>query len=209
MLSGISLPCKGQPSTGSTGLDDAEQFAVRRTTPRFYQGSTVQRVQLDERSDEADRHGFKVDPKLMDGHIATQKALMHTTKRTQKRSQASPHAFSGVGMHFADASPLIIPRPFLVARRHHRARPRKTVVAVVLIGEHMRAVARKLMDMAAQGLPGRIRDDAQAHLARLASDRAQERRAIVGIGAPSALFVGPTAGRIGRITVLVTFSPAF
>lgn len=68
-----------------------------------------------------------------------------------------------------------------------------------------RTAGSEPLDMRPQGGLFGIGYHAQPHLVALAADRAQRRRAIVGIGAASAPLIGSTARRVIRIEVLRTF----
>ena len=71
-------------------------------------------------------------------------------------------------------------------------------VALVLVGVGLRSGLGKAMDVRTQGLAFRIFDDAQAHLAAFSPDRADNRRAVIGVGAASFAFVGSTTRRVVR-----------
>src|SRR5688572_8381797 len=143
----------------------------------------------------------------MHGDITTQAMFTHAAKNTQESAQARPHAFRRVGVNFADAIAIIIPRPLFVTMSDHRTWTGNRVVAVIFIGIDMRSFARKLLDMLAQRDLFRIRHHAQAHFARLSSHRPQNRGTVIGKGAASPAFVGATAGWIGWLKVFASFFP--
>ena len=63
------------------------------------------------------------------------------------------------------------------------------------------------VDMSFQGLLIGVMDQPQPDLTALAANRAHDWRTIIVISAVTALFIGPSAGRIIRVRVIITFFP--
>ena len=162
-------------------------------------------MQCNEFRDEADRHNLEIDVKFMDGDIATQVSLMHAAKDPQEGPQASPHALSSIGVDFANAIPVVVTRLFFAAMGDGGVRPLDLVVALVFICVPVGSNARELMHMLPQRCALRIGNHAQADLTRFTSDRPQDRRAVVGVGAPPPSFVRPAAWRVRRVAMLIAF----
>jgi hypothetical protein len=62
--------------------------------------------------------GFGIDSPLMDGTIVVEAPFGYSSKGTQEVSQASPHSFNGIGMHFIDSVLILILSPLFTAMIH-------------------------------------------------------------------------------------------
>src|SRR5262245_52281059 len=65
---------------------------------------------------EVRRHPLEIMRPLKHGAVLVQKPLTHATEGAQEVSHARPDPFDRVGMDFADAIAVIIPRPFALSR---------------------------------------------------------------------------------------------
>src|SRR5664279_5540783 len=115
----------------------------------------------------------------MNSDIAAQEMLADAPKGTQKSPQPRPHALGRVRVHFTDAVPIIVARPFVVSVCDHRARALNRVIAVVLIGIDMRSLPGETLDMLSQGRLLRVGSDPQTDLPTLASNRPQDGRTVI------------------------------
>src|SRR3990172_2390640 len=134
---------------------------------------------MDESSNETNGNALEVDGKLMDCHVATEKMLADTPKRTQEGTQARPQSFNRVGVDFADAIAVIVARPLVNAMRHRRTRTLNGVVTVVLVGVDMRAFTREAFDVRPQRDGLGVLDHPQTHLPALPPNRAQDGRTVI------------------------------
>jgi hypothetical protein len=61
---------------------------------------------------------------------------MDTPQGTQEVSHGGPHALARVDVHFADAIPIVVTRPFLLAVADRRVAANDVVVALPFVGEY-------------------------------------------------------------------------
>jgi hypothetical protein len=136
-----------------------------------------------------------------------QVTLMNAAKGTQEITQSSPQTFVAVGVGFKPAITIVIARPFLSAMTNRLTNALECVVTLVLIRVDQRIGLGKLLDKLTQGQAFGILHHSQANLPCLASDHAQHRRAVIGIGSTSPLLVGPTTGWVKWIEMFIAFFP--
>ena len=107
---------------------------------------------------------------------------MNTAEWTEKRSHPSPHPFGRIGMHFADAVPIIVTSPFLDGMTDGGMGSLELVIAVRFIGVDLSIRLGELMHMPTESGPCRIVDNAQPYLSALSPNRPDDGRTVVGIG---------------------------
>lgn len=132
---------------------------------------------------------------------------MNAAKRTEEVTHGRPHAFSGVGMNFADAIAIIIPGPFLIGVTDGGVGPDNMVVSLPFIGVDLGSGQGEGVDVVFQSFAIRVMDDPQPDLARFPAHRPDHGRTVIVIGPVSDLFIGPAARRVSRVRVIVTFFP--
>jgi hypothetical protein len=86
-------------------------------------------------------------------------------------------------MHFPNAIPIIIPRPFVDAMLDHRLLAGQIVIALPFIGVDCRFAFGKALHMVQEGRCIGAGNRAQAQLFTLPSDGADNRHQVIGIGA--------------------------
>ncbi len=150
---------------------------------------------------------FQVDAVFTHCHIVREISFMHTTKGSQEIAYSSPHTFRRVDVDLPAAIAIIITRPFVVAMIDRDALAFDVIVALPFIGIHDSLRSRELRQMFLQRLAVGMLGHTQPHLVTLASDGANDRRAIILIGSVPSLFVSAPAWRIGRIAVFFAFFP--
>ncbi len=69
----------------------------------------------DKGSDEIGANLLKIDVKLADGKIASQKLFVDTPKRAKEVAHERPHPFDGINMDFTDTIPIVIARPLVLS----------------------------------------------------------------------------------------------
>ena len=84
---------------------------------------------------------------------------------------------------------------------------KEMVVAWVFIGAYLRVGERKAMHMRFDGSSSRIAGHADVHLACFSPNRANERRAVMGIGPSSTTIVCALARWISRVKGFFPFFP--
>ena len=107
---------------------------------------------------------------------------MNTAEWTEKRSHPSPHPFGRIGMHFADAVPIIVTSPFLDGMTDGGMGSLELVIAVRFIGVDPCLRLNELMHMATEGGSRRIADDTQPYLSTLSPTCPDDEGTVVGIG---------------------------
>jgi len=132
---------------------------------------------------------------------------MNPFERTDEVTHVSPQPFGGVAMDFTKAIAVIITRPLMPSMTDAVAWPSDAIVALIFIGVENGLALCEAFRMGSQRDPFGVRHHPQPYLSRFPSHRAQNRRAIIGIRAPSALFVRTTTGWISQVKVFVTFFP--
>ena len=132
---------------------------------------------------------------------------MNTLEGAQERPDIGPHAFNGIAMNFAKAVAIRVPRPFMLAVTNGIVHTLELIVTLIFVSIHDCLGLGELMNLSAQSEAFGVFHHPQAHLTRFPSDGANDGRTVVGISAPSPLFVGPTARWVSRVKVLVTFFP--
>src|SRR3712207_1606482 len=110
-------------------------------------------------------------------------------------------------MHFPDAIPVVVTRPFLVAMRDREMSALNLVVALVFIRVHMCPCPGELMHMRPQRGALCISDDSQPNLPRFATYSTQNRRSVIRVGAAPASFVRPPTRCVRRVKMFLTFFP--
>ncbi len=132
---------------------------------------------------------------------------MNTFERAQEITDICPHTFGGVAMNFANPITIIIAYPFASAMGNSSVGPDDMVITLVFIGEDVRPDQRKLMDMLDQGLPLSIHCHPQADLPTFSTNRPDNGRAVIGIGATPTPLVGPATRRVIQVKVFIPLFP--
>ena len=132
---------------------------------------------------------------------------MNATKGTQKIAHRCPHPFDSVDMNLTEAISVVIARPLVRAVIDLGVWADDMVVALPFVSVHLGMGLSVLMDMVLQSLFVGVMDYMQAHLSALTSDRADNWRSVIVIGAMSPSFVGSSSGRIVGIGVVFAFFP--
>jgi hypothetical protein len=77
---------------------------------------------------------LEIDAELTHGDIATEVFFVDTSKRAKEITHRRPHAFSRIGMNFANAIAIIISGPFFVSVTDRGVGPDDMVVSLPFIG---------------------------------------------------------------------------
>ena len=139
---------------------------------------------------------FEINAKLTDGNIPSKKLLMNAAKGTQEITNGRPNAFNGIGVNFSNPIGISVccPLPLTVAHRGMTAV--ESQVALPLIGINGSLLLGELMDMFRKCLLVGLSYHPESHLTALPAHRANNRRSVIGIGAPSLALIGTPAGRV-------------
>src|SRR5258708_40144975 len=104
-------------------------------------------------------------------------------------------------MHFPDPIPLLVTRPFaltrsVIDRLVGAPGSGQVVIRFPCVGVHPHPTHALADHEGFEFLAVRMLEDPQTDLTALATDQARNRRTVVVKGAMTALFVGPTPGRV-------------
>lgn len=102
-------------------------------------------------------------------------------------------------MNFGKPIAILITGIFMATVTNGVGHPLQVMVAWVFVRVYDGLGMGKLMNLSPQGFSGGVFDDPQTHLPGLSSHCPYNWGAVIGICAPSALFVGSPTGRISRI----------
>ena len=119
---------------------------------------------------------------------------MNTPKRSEEIANGRPDTFNGISMNLSNPIGIGIccPLPLTVAHRGMTAV--ESQVALPLIGINSGTLLGELMDMRRKCLLVGLWHDPESHLIALSSHGANNRRSVIGIGAPSPTLVGTASG---------------
>lgn len=136
--------------------------------------------------------------------------LMDTAKDPQIRAQRRSRSFACVAMHLAFPVTIVIARPLKSTVAHRSICRMTSGITVGFISIKHGAPNRNVFvdQFVAGALIGMVTDP-KAMFAGLARDQMNNRRAIVGIGAPTGLLIGPSPWRVGLVAMGCTFFPVF
>jgi hypothetical protein len=147
---------------------------------------------------------------FMDCHVSTQEMLADAAKRSEEVSQTCPHAFSRIGVDFKNIVRIVIARPFLASVRNRGMLAFDSLIRLVFIGEDMAVWQGETMYVLDQRFGLCRVNHSQANLPTRTPNGAQHRRTVIGVGTPSAPFVGsPTRGSMWTDALLTFFPPHF
>jgi hypothetical protein len=76
---------------------------------------------------------LQIDAEFTDRDVASEVALMHPSKGTQKIPHARPSSFDRVGMDFPNAVTIVIAGPFALRMTHPLPLPRRLMIASPVI----------------------------------------------------------------------------
>lgn len=110
-------------------------------------------------------------------------------------------------MHLSDTIAIIVTSPLLFAVADRCMRTDDVIVAPPFIGVDHDPNLSEGVDVIFQSFLVGMMHHSQAYLSTVTAYGTDNRGTVIIVGAMPPLFVGPTAGRIIRITVIVTFFP--
>jgi hypothetical protein len=110
-------------------------------------------------------------------------------------------------MNLADAIPIIIAGPLFFTVANGGMRTKEVMVALPFIRIDHSLGLGESMHLFFQSFSVRMVDYSQPHLSAITADRPHHRRAVIIVSAVSGLFIGPAAGWILPVRVIVTFFP--
>jgi len=110
-------------------------------------------------------------------------------------------------VNFANAIAIIIACPFSLTMCHRGTGAVDGIVTIVFVGVTMRAFTGKAFDMVVQGHLFGIGRNTQPNLTRLAANRADHRRTVIGECATSAPLIGASSRGIERVEAFNLFIP--
>ena len=130
---------------------------------------------------------------------------MNTPKRAKEVSDCCPDAFNAIRMNLANTIGIVISRPLTVFMTDHSVLTIKRVIPTPTICIDAGIRVRELMHMSCQRLFIRVMNPTQSHTTTLATESANDRGTVVGVGAVAFAFVSAPTGRVFRVSVPLAF----
>lgn len=130
---------------------------------------------------------------------------MNTPKRAKKVSQCCPDAFNTIRMNLAHTIGIGISCPFTLFMTDHSVLTLQSVIPPPPICIDAGLRVRELMHMSRQCLFIRVMNPTQSHTTTLATECANDRGTVVGVGAVAFTFVAAPTGRVARGSMPLTF----
>ena len=130
---------------------------------------------------------------------------MNTPKRAKEVSDCCPDAFNAIRMNLANTIGIVISCPLTVFMTDHSVLTIKRVIPTPTICIDAGIWVRELMHMSRQCLFIRVMNHTQSHTTTLATESANDRGTVVGVGAVAFAFVSAPTGRVSRGSMPITF----
>jgi hypothetical protein len=153
-------------------------------------------------------NAFCIDHGFIRRHIQMQVLLVDATEATEICPEGRAPSFTIVAVDFTAAIPIVIPGPFAGPVAHGGVGGVAAMIALPLVGKELHAVGRNVVgNQLVAGPRVCVITHPKPLLPRLPRDHADDRGAIVGVGAVSFALIAAPPWRVGGIAMGRAFFP--